>query len=108
MDRSPVEFTTGFYSGLASHHADIIPAFLACLMEDPATMKRLQGQILFNHYFNKRIKGYHRFLNSHLKPAGSWPCDKGPLQLVIINCLNTQSDALSTNMNSQTAMGIHE
>ncbi|XP_071789839.1 serine/threonine-protein kinase 36-like isoform X1 [Asterias amurensis] len=45
MDRSPVEFTTGFYGGLASHHADIIPAFLACLMEDPATMKRLQGSL---------------------------------------------------------------
>ncbi|XP_038058960.1 serine/threonine-protein kinase 36-like isoform X2 [Patiria miniata] len=45
MDRSPAEFSTGFYASLASAHADIVPAFLACLMDDPIVMKKLQGSL---------------------------------------------------------------
>ncbi|XP_022108847.1 serine/threonine-protein kinase 36-like [Acanthaster planci] len=45
FDRSPAEFSTGFYNSLASAHADIVPALVACLMEDAVVMKRLQGSL---------------------------------------------------------------
>ena len=50
MDRSPPEFSFGFYNGLASTHGDIVPALLATLKNDEAVLKKLEGKI------NKKMK----------------------------------------------------
>lgn len=43
MDRSPPDFVTGFYTGLASTHPDCVTALMQTLAVDDVALKKLAG-----------------------------------------------------------------
>lgn len=45
MDRSPPEFVTGFFSGLASTHDDCVAALLQTLTISETALKKLSGEL---------------------------------------------------------------
>ena len=58
MDRSPPDFVTGFYSGLASTHPDCVTALMQTLTIDEGALKKLAGTE--DHYTFKSIgQGSH-------------------------------------------------